>query len=273
MTDAQQSRDTLAAQLRELRRAAGLTGLELAKRAGWDNSKVSRFEHSKQLPTEADIRLWCSLTDAQLHIPQLIAAVRNIDAAYQEWRRMSSEQLQQRTGRLERQATAIRGYEPRVIPGLLQTQAYARTILTTCVKFIGNAQSVDDAVSERLKRQEAVRSASPKCHFLLDEQALYTTVGTKPVMRAQLAKLAELLDDAQFTIGIIPRTAPFVATTTGFAMYDVDTVRVELATASVSITQPAEVALYDKAFRTLVEHSKSGSDAAKMIDAALTLRR
>lgn len=104
--DIDQARTELGARLRQLRRSKRLTGRDLARLAGWDGAKVSRFEHGKQLPTSADLDTWCALTDSRVQIPDLLAAVRNIDAAQMEWRR---------TAHLRRQQQPA----PRIAPGQL----------------------------------------------------------------------------------------------------------------------------------------------------------
>ncbi|WP_280216658.1 helix-turn-helix domain-containing protein [Nocardia neocaledoniensis] len=74
-------RQMLGSRLRQLRKAAGHNGRDFAARLDWNASKVSRIEQGKQLLTELEIRQWCALADAHRHEVDLIAALRNIDAA------------------------------------------------------------------------------------------------------------------------------------------------------------------------------------------------
>lgn len=112
VSNVQQAREDLGARLRELRTAADLNGRELAVRLGWDNTKVSPVEHGRQIPTEHDIRAWCAATSADLHVRDLIAAVRNLNAAHLEYRRLTSKTAQTRTAQLEANSMRIRGYDP-----------------------------------------------------------------------------------------------------------------------------------------------------------------
>lgn len=57
-----QAKEALGARLGELRQEAGLSGTELARRAGWHQTTISKIEYGKTKPSDADVRTWCSLT-------------------------------------------------------------------------------------------------------------------------------------------------------------------------------------------------------------------
>ncbi|WP_280411347.1 helix-turn-helix domain-containing protein [Nocardia asiatica] len=97
--DIEQARQLLGRRLRDLRRASKLTGRDLAREAGWHGSKVTRFEHGSQLPTPGDLETWCAITGSGLHLPDLLAAVRNIDAASMEARRTDAQRRGQQRRR------------------------------------------------------------------------------------------------------------------------------------------------------------------------------
>jgi transcriptional regulator with XRE-family HTH domain len=73
--------------LRDLRAEAGITGGELARRAGWTHPKTSRLENARTAPTPADIRAWCAACGADDQAADLIAASRDAEEQYCEWRR------------------------------------------------------------------------------------------------------------------------------------------------------------------------------------------
>ncbi|WP_405137013.1 helix-turn-helix domain-containing protein [Nocardia sp. NBC_01388] len=273
MSSVQQARETLGARLRELRKQDGLTGLELAKLAGWDNSKVSRYEHGKQTPTEQDIHTWCALTHAPSHLADLIASVRNVEAAWIEWKRIQSHRIQKKTAQVETESKLIRGYDPDLIPGLLQTQDYATEVLRECIQFVGGPDDLAAAVATRIERQQVLRKGARRFHFLIAEQALYTTVGSDEIMVGQLEYLAAQVRSSRVALGIIPRTARFRVPVTNFLMYDVRQVHVETVTAGLTITQPREVSLYERAFQILVRQAVKGEAARELIRAALDKRR
>lgn len=273
MNSVQQARETLGARLRELRKQANLTGLELARLAGWDNSKVSRYEHGKQTPSEKDIHTWCAITDAPLHLPDLIASVRNLEAAYIESKRIQARNAQQKTGEVETSSKLIRGYDPDLIPGLLQTRGYAHAVLRECIDFIGIPDDLESAVVMRMKRQEVLRKGTRRFHFIVAEQALYTTVGDNETMISQLELLLTYVRSSRLTLGIVPRMERFRVPVTNFLMYDQTRVQLETTTAELSVTQPREIELFEKAFKILAGQSAKGRAAITLIEQALAARR
>ena len=120
-TSADQARASLGVRLRDIRRDAGLSGIDLAQRAGWLSSKVSKIEHGKQGPSEEDLRVWCEHCDALGELPDLIAAVRSIETQFAEWRRIvrsGTRRRQQASAAVYERTRLFRIYEPAVIPGL-----------------------------------------------------------------------------------------------------------------------------------------------------------
>jgi hypothetical protein len=106
----------------------------------------------------------------------------------------------------EGRALAIRTYRLSLIPGLLQTPEYARSLLTA-------SRLVDDvetAVNNRMKRQEVLlRDKPPLVWVLLDESTLFRAVGSREVMRDQLARLRDAAESKHITIRVVPQSAGF----------------------------------------------------------------
>lgn len=84
---AQQALEALAGRLREIRRDAELTARQVAQAAGWHESKCSRIENARTVPSPADIRTWCTVCGVPGQAADLTAALRAIDSMYVEWRR------------------------------------------------------------------------------------------------------------------------------------------------------------------------------------------
>jgi transcriptional regulator with XRE-family HTH domain len=105
---------------------------------------------------------------------------------------------------LEESASLIRAYEPQVVPGLLQTEDYARAITTA--SFPGATEDeTERRVALRLARQELLRRpAPPEYWVVLDETVLRRPVGGRDVMRSQLARLIEAAEPGNITIQVIP---------------------------------------------------------------------
>lgn len=273
MTTAQRARQALGARLRELRKAARLDGAALSAAAGWHRSKTSRIELGRQLPSESDLEVWCRVCDAPLALPDLIASLRNVEAQWAEWKRITAAGHARRQARhrdLEHDAQMQRVYSPVVLPGLVQTEAYARAVLTQCVRFLGTPDDVEDAVAARMQRKEVLRRPRHRIALLADEAALYTTVGDDAVMVEQLQ---QLLDDAfdhpQMVFGVVPLNAAFTYMTSSFDIFDDRLVLVETTSAELSIVTPSELALYERLWRELYQQAAFGAAARELIARAL----
>lgn len=276
MTRVEEARRVLGVRLRELRESARLSGRALATIAEWDASKVSKIEHGKQMPSEDDLATWCRLTDADLALPDLIATARNINAAYIEWRRIAASGhagRQRQSIKTEAETKLVRGYDALILPGLLQTRDYAEAIISRCIGFLGGPDDLADAVAMRLKRQRVLHAGLHRFHFLIGEPALHTSVGDESIRLAQLEHLLEVMTLPRLMVGIVPVTAEFFYETTNFLMYDRRMVQVETISAELTITQPRELVLYEKAFQALAERAVIGEAARGLIRAALESRR
>ncbi|WP_280356471.1 helix-turn-helix domain-containing protein [Nocardia otitidiscaviarum] len=276
MTNAvQQQREALGQRLREIRRSAGITGRELARREGWHESKVSKIEYGKIAPAESDLRAYCTHTGTDDQLPDLIATLRNLDAAYIEWRRVlaaGTRHRQHQSIRIESEAKQIRNWQPQVIPGLLQTADYAEAILRYGVELYRVPDDVDAGVSTRMERQRILYRRGRRFHFLIAEQALYTTVGDDDVMQGQLDRLFSIIGMHRVTVGIVPADAEAKAAVENFVMFDNRVVKVEGATAELTITQPREIAIYGRLFDILATQSVTGDRARRLIRRAAEAR-
>ncbi|MFE5283745.1 helix-turn-helix domain-containing protein [Nocardia sp. NPDC056611] len=271
-----EQRQALGIRLRELRRDAGLTGRALAKTANWPESKISKLEYGRQTPTEDDLRAWCEHTGSGDQLPDLIATLRNIEAAYMEWRRalgIGTRRHQRRLDRVAQAAGQLRWYEPILIPGLLQTPGYVEAVLRRMIKFYGIPNDLDEGVSARVERQQILHQGNRRFSFVIAEQALQTTVGDGSVMVGQLEHLLAVMSLPRLVIGIVPaRFALDGPAINGFVMYDNRLVLVETVSAELSINQPREIALYGKLFAQLADQAAYGEPARQLIMSELERR-
>lgn len=245
-----------------------MSGRGLAAAAGWEPSKVSKIEHGKQLPSEDDLAIWCRLTDNNLALPDLAATLRNVNAAYLEWRRIAATghaRRQRQNIKTEGAAGLVRGYDCLVPPGLLQTRDYAEAVLGRCIRFLGGPDDISEALDARMERQQVLREPGHRFHFLIGESALYTSIGDDGIRRAQLHHILDAMSLPQLRIGVVPNTAEFFYETTNFLFYDTKLVQVETISAELSIRQPRELVLYERAFKVLTDQSASGNDARTLI--------
>lgn len=271
---AQEARNAFAARLREIRKDAGLSGRTLAALAGWHFTKVSKIESGRQNPSDDDIRAWCRHCHAESQTADLIAAQRNIDSQYIEWRRAmraGTKRRQEVQRRWEHEAKLVRIYEPLLIPGLLHTPAYARRIVGMAVRLYGVPDDVEQSVETRLSRQDALHSGARRFHIVVGEQALQTRLGDVEDLQGQLGRLLEASTLSRLRLGIIPASAVHqIWPIHPFWIFDQHMVRVETYTAELTITQPREIALYEQAFDALAQSASYGRDARVLITQALS---
>ncbi|GLZ15838.1 hypothetical protein Acsp04_60730 [Actinomadura sp. NBRC 104425] len=133
----QAAHKALADHLREIRVEAESTGKALAERAGWHRTKVSQIEHAARRPSRKDIRTWCRVCGAD-EAEDLIARLRDVQGGYVEWKRLQRTGLKrlQEAARVEfERCRHMRAYCSQVVPGLLQTADYTRTILGGIQRF------------------------------------------------------------------------------------------------------------------------------------------
>ncbi|MFF2788656.1 helix-turn-helix domain-containing protein [Streptomyces sp. NPDC058049] len=273
-SSAQAAREALAARLGDLRLDAGLTGRELASRAGWSTAKASRIENAKTPPSDADIRAWCVACGAEDQAADLIAANRSADSMYVDWRR------KQRTGLRRLQESAVplfertrhfRVYCSNVIPGLIQTDGYARALLTSITEFRRIPNDVEQAVEARMARSHVIREGDHRFALIVEEDVLYYGFGDAEVMAGQLGYLLAVMSLPSVSLGIIPRTTPRrMWPIETFMVFDDERAAVELLSADVTVTAPSEVALYVRAFGELAEMAVYGARARALVTDAIT---
>ncbi|MFD4438964.1 DUF5753 domain-containing protein [Nocardia sp. NPDC058519] len=278
MTNAvNEAREALGLRLRELRRDAGLTARRLAQLADWHESKVSRTEYGKQTPSEADLRAWCEHTGSHDQLADLVATLRNIEAAYMEWKRVlgaGTRRRQKMSVRLEGDTRSIRWYEPTIVPGLLQTADYAEGILSKVIEFYSIPDDLADGVAARIERQRVLYRGDRRFSFIIAEQVLHTTVTDEHVMLGQLDRLLTVMSLPRVVLGIVPADALYAGPSwTGFSIFDQRLVQVETVTAELSVTQPREIAQYERMFAILNDQAVFGDGARELIGEAIRARR
>jgi hypothetical protein len=122
----------------------------------------------------------------------------------------------------EAEAATLRFFQPLIVPGLLQTEGYARAIFST--RFRITDDEVEELVSARMKRQEILRRDNPPAIWLiLDEMALQRPIGGPNVMSHQLRRLVEMARQPHVVIEIIPAsTGAYEGLAGAFTIADFD---------------------------------------------------
>ncbi|MDT3398410.1 helix-turn-helix transcriptional regulator [Streptomyces sp. B1866] len=270
----QQARKALGLRLRDLRMDAGLTARELAKRAGWHESKCSRLEHGRTPPSDADIRAWTLHCGAEDQTDNLIATARGVEGMYVEWRRIERaglKRVQESNLPLYERTARIRNYESCVIPGLLQTAAYTTAVLETVVALRDAPNDIPAAVALRMDRQRILHSGDRRFAMLVEEWVLRTVIGDADVMSEQLGHLAAVSSLPSVSLGVIPLGVPRGAgwPVESFIMFDDSRVHAELVSAYLTVTQPGEIREYTRTFAELSRIAVYGPKARALITAAI----
>ncbi|MGW0549442.1 helix-turn-helix domain-containing protein [Streptomyces altiplanensis] len=203
--------------LAALREEAGLSQGQAAKRAGFSNSKICRIEQGrgKKPAEEKDVALLLGLYGAGPDEASLMRELLHRAEGSVWWQRYSHtmlpEWLEEFIG-LQESAETIRTYEVQLIPGLLQTESFARTVISLGLPMAGRAE-VEQRTQLRMRRQEMLaRPNPPSLWALIDESALHRTLGRPDVMREQLQHLLDVSrlsdENSAITLQVVPRNAP-----------------------------------------------------------------
>ena len=266
----------LAARLRVLRVRAGLSGKALADAEGWAQSKVSRIETGRQMPSVTDIHAWASTCGAGDDVVAGLLHARDdarvAHATFTQRMRAGQASVQRTYNDLVRGATLIRHFETIYIPGLLQVPAYSRRVLEEMVSLHGlEVDDVDAALAERLQRQQSLYDPVKRFEFLLAEPVLRFLLVPPPVMAAQLDRLQTVIGLDNVRFGIIPMGTPLAATPQNSVQIytsDEETVAVTETFIGESWHRDTEAAAYGRALDRMWDETTTGDDARRLIAAA-----
>lgn len=204
-------RRRLRAELRRIRLDANETQEHVAAAMDWSLSKLIRIENGSVSISTNDLKVLLGhygIVDDD-KVEELIGLARAARERswWRQYRDVASPQLLQF---IEYQVAAMitRNFEPVLIPGLLQTEAYARVAIK---EFSGRPpkERLDDLVALRMRRQELLKRTGPPpwSFFILDEGVVRRRVGSQDVMAAQIRHLIELAGRPDVTIEVVPFSA------------------------------------------------------------------
>jgi transcriptional regulator with XRE-family HTH domain len=201
-------RRRLAAELRRLRTSADKTAEDVGKVLGWSKAKISRYELAQGGLKPADVdRLLQFYGVQESQREQLLALAE--EATHKGWWEAYDDVLTE--GHLEyigleAEATSILEWQINVVPGLLQAEQYAREVLSGYQEAATiSPRAIERRVETRRIRQQLLTRNEPlEYTALLDESILYRQRGDRPVMYAQLQRLAEIAELPNVRIQILP---------------------------------------------------------------------
>ena len=268
-------RRRLASELRSLREAARLTCEEVAEHLECSASKISRVETGRVSVSPRDVRDMLALygVDPQ-RLDSLVQLAR--ESRQKGWWHAYSDTIQPRFATyvgLEDAASEIRTYEVNLVPGLLQTEDYARSVISAG-NLTGSLEAAERRVALRMARQPMLLSGHnpPQLWAVLDEAVLHRTVGGPGLMRLQLEHLVDVASRPNVAVQVIPYGAgahpgmgkPFVILSFP-ERADPDVVYLEDLTSTLYLEDVDEVDRYNVLFNHLRATALSFEESAALM--------
>jgi transcriptional regulator with XRE-family HTH domain len=264
----------LASELRRLRDVATLTGEEAAGQLGWSPSKISRIENGQTAPSLADLRRLLDLYDVSGTQRGRLEQLGQSAGQRGWWDAYSDTLGPEYTAliALEAEADSVRWYAPMLIPGLLQTEQYARAVISSGL-LIAPPGEVERRVQVKMTRQRVLTRDSPlSLDVVVDEAAVLRRVGSVEIMREQLEHLTAMAARPNLTLQVLPLAAGAHPATSGeftiLGFPDLiapDVVYLENMTSDLYVEQEADVYRYGLAFDRLRGLSLTPEKSAEFI--------
>ncbi len=265
----------LGAQLRRLREGQRITLEDAGKRIRASHSKISRLETGRVGFKDRDIidllTLYGVMDEEEREALRALARRANAPGWWHDYSDVLPHWFEAYVG-LEEVATQIRAYEVQFVPGLLQTEDYARAV--TLLGHDGEPpRDIERRVRLRMARQSVLdREEPPNVWAVIDEAVLRRPAGSPAIMHGQLKHLADLAQRPNVTIQIIPFQAGGHAAAGGpfsilrFAEPDLpDVVYLEQLTSALYLDKPETVDSYLRVMERICMEAATPADSAELI--------
>ncbi|MEH6375324.1 helix-turn-helix transcriptional regulator [Streptomyces sp. KLMMK] len=254
-------RRKLGAELRALREAADVSPEEAAKAIHGDRTKISRQETGQHRVTRLELDVLLGLYGvSDENLQDWLIALASEGSKRTWWRRHSGKLMDGFKERLdlESEAARISAFQSQVVPGLLQTQAYATALISGASTTLTEEQ-LDFFVDFRMSRQSIfLRGNPPQYTAIMAEGVLHQQFGGRAVLAEQLRHLTDVGRSPDITIQVIPFTQmSFTDSGGSFALYsypdplDLDVVQVEHLDGALCMEDDETVAKYRHALDRL----------------------
>lgn len=256
-------RRIIGAEMRRLRTASGLTQREVADRAGIEQTSLPRYEGgiSSMSNPVAEKLLTIYGVDAERQAELLDLVKRSRKRRPRGYERAVVWEPVEDLIALERDAATIQAVVLQAVPGVLQTEAYARAMLSHGAL---GADVVEDHVQARLGRATILDREDLRYWVVVHEAALRCAVGGTAVMREQLEHLCEVAKRRNVTVQVLPDSAgehPAVAGSFTILRFTIapeyGVVYHDYLTGALYLDEPEEVAQYDDAYLHLIKMALS----------------
>jgi transcriptional regulator with XRE-family HTH domain len=200
-------RRRLQIELRKSRDATGQSQKDVADAMGWSPSKLLRIENGAVGVTRTDLQALLDHYGVRDR-----KRMEGLIKLAQDSRRLRTAEYGKsvppsaiKFWNLRSSAVRVRQFELSLIPGLLQTEEYAREVINSYSGPMDSQDEVDDRVAARMDQQSLLdREGRPELYFMIDEAAMRRQVGRAEVMRYQLERLKEIVERPRLTIQVLP---------------------------------------------------------------------
>lgn len=268
-------RRRLGAELRRYREQAGFTIEQVAEHLRCSTSKISRMETGQIGSSPNDIRE--ILTLFRVGEPTLYELVEVAKETRQRgWWQRHGAVLTSEFVAFEQAASMIRSYEAQCVPGLLQTEDYARQLLAGAQDLLADGEDeklLENRLQVRMRRQSLLTQEDPlQLWCVIDESALLRPVGGSSVMRGQIDYLIKMSEMDNVTIQILPlRVGAHPGMEGSFAILrfphesDPDAVYVTTATGGAFLEKREDVARHVRIFEMLTSLALSPEDSREFM--------
>ena len=274
----------LAAWLREIRETKGESGETVAAAINWSPSKISRYERAKTgMPPREVQKLIDYYEVPEPERSQILTLAK--EAAQRGWWEdfsdILSDDYRQFIG-LEHEASSIAIWHVSVIPGLLQTEEYARNIISSYSRVEPIAPSIiTRLVRVRMRRQQVLERDGLELSVVLDESILRRRIGDQKLMYDQLQHLAGEADRPNVTLQIFPLDAQHTVLGESFVIFGFgtepeamlrDVVSAEHLRSGYNLESERETYLHRLALKMLADESLDpAASKALILDTAESL--
>jgi len=268
--DLRQAPGDVGAALSALRHQKGVTGKALGALVGFSQAKISKVERGALRASPRDVRKIATALDAPADlVAQLVEWAEQAQGDTTARRRgfaARANASQQDVSAQEARATTIWEFEPTVVPGLLQTSEYARSVingyrLATVTDLSTRWAETAALVSVRTQRQERLYDLSKTFDFMIMESVLGNRLAPPETMLGQVKRIEQVARHPNITIRIVPQTATLeLPPLHGFAILDDDLVITESVDATL-YRDRRSLDFYRYFFKAYVHHSVTDLDS------------
>jgi transcriptional regulator with XRE-family HTH domain len=269
-------RRRLSFELKRLREKSGLTCAQVGEALDWSGSKVNRMETGSGRIQPSDIDALCRFYATSDELREFLKSLAR-QAKVRGWWQVHGAGVPEWFNiyiGLEQDASTFRQYQCELVPGLMQSEAYAGELHRTGAHM--SAEDIEKAVRVRMERQAMLkRPDAPDAWFIVNEGALRHLIGDRSVMREQIERVLETAALPTVTLQVLPFDSGTYPVTGSFTMLgfpapeDPDLVYRDGITDAVYLEGEHHVREYTRAFDGLRAAALSPQRSALLIESIL----